>query len=313
MRAATRRPGRRAQTGPPRSRPAPPPVVSPARRPTRTAPTRPPSRPVSWAATPPDGEAGALRPGQTFGPRYRITSALGQGGMGEVYEAWDNDLGVPVALKVIRQEVMQGQAGAQIEQRFKKELLLARQVTHRNVVRIPRPGRRRGHQVHLDGLRRRLGPVGPARRARHAARAPRSTLRAADRRRPRRGPRGGSRAPRPEAGQHHDQRRRRGADHGLRHRRGELDLPRGQAGARHAEPGALDPPVRHDRARRDRGHRRLHGARAGPGAGRRPAIGRVLVRADPLRLSHPRPPGRHPGRATRRDETAAGPGSRAAR
>ena len=92
--------------------------------------------PGELAATPPDGEAGALRPGQTFGPRYRITSALGQGGMGEVYEAWDNDLGVPVALKVIRQEVMQGQAGAQIEQRFKKELLLARQVTHRNVVRI---------------------------------------------------------------------------------------------------------------------------------------------------------------------------------
>ena len=74
--------------------------------------------------------------GEPFGTRYRITRELGRGGMGEVYEAWDKDLGVPVALKVIRPEVMQGSAGAQIEQRFKKELLLSRQVTHRNVVRI---------------------------------------------------------------------------------------------------------------------------------------------------------------------------------
>jgi serine/threonine protein kinase/Flp pilus assembly protein TadD len=57
--------------------------------------------------------------------------------MGAVYQAWDSELGVAVALKVIRPEVMHDPAAAQdIERRFKQELLLARQVTHKNVVRI---------------------------------------------------------------------------------------------------------------------------------------------------------------------------------
>ena len=57
--------------------------------------------------------------------------------MGVVYQAWDEELGVGVALKVIRPEVMADPHSAHdIERRFKRELLLARQVTHRNVVRI---------------------------------------------------------------------------------------------------------------------------------------------------------------------------------
>src|SRR4029434_8004812 len=44
---------------------------------------------------------------------------------------------VVVALKVIRPEVLRDPVAEQeIERRFKRELLLARQVTHRNVVRI---------------------------------------------------------------------------------------------------------------------------------------------------------------------------------
>ena len=62
---------------------------------------------------------------------------LGVGGMGAVYQAWDDELGVAVALKVIRPEVTRDATAAQdIERRFKQELLLARQVTHKNVVRI---------------------------------------------------------------------------------------------------------------------------------------------------------------------------------
>ena len=57
--------------------------------------------------------------------------------MGAVYQAWDAELAVTVALKVIRPEVMADpKTAAEIERRFKRELLLARQVTHRNVVRI---------------------------------------------------------------------------------------------------------------------------------------------------------------------------------
>ena len=78
-----------------------------------------------------------LQPGQQFGPRYRIIKLKGAGGMGAVYHAWDAELSVPVALKVIRPDTLTDPiVAADIERRFKRELLLAREVTHHNVVRI---------------------------------------------------------------------------------------------------------------------------------------------------------------------------------
>jgi len=78
-----------------------------------------------------------LKVGEAFGSRYRIDKLLGFGGMGAVYKAWDNELDIAVALKVIRPEVAADPALAeQLDRRFKRELLLARQVTHKNVVRI---------------------------------------------------------------------------------------------------------------------------------------------------------------------------------
>ena len=72
-----------------------------------------------------------------FGSRYRILREIGAGGMGVVYQAWDDELGVAVALKVIRPEVMADpDTAGDVERRFKRELLLARQVTHKHVVRI---------------------------------------------------------------------------------------------------------------------------------------------------------------------------------
>ena len=84
-----------------------------------------------------EGDTGPLKPGQSFGPRYFIIKTLGVGGMGAVYQAWDAELGEAVAIKVIRPEVMSDPLAArEIEKRFKRELQLARQVTHKNVIRI---------------------------------------------------------------------------------------------------------------------------------------------------------------------------------
>ncbi|HET9703291.1 MAG TPA: protein kinase [Vicinamibacterales bacterium] len=79
--------------------------------------------------------AGPLTAGQQFGTRYKILRLLGVGGMGAVYEAHDDELNESVALKVIKSEAAAGPTH-EVERRFKQELLLARQVTHRNVVRI---------------------------------------------------------------------------------------------------------------------------------------------------------------------------------
>ena len=78
-----------------------------------------------------------LPPGQQFGPRYTIIRLLGSGGMASVYQAWDETLGTAVALKLIRVDATTPRAELrQLEDRFKRELKLARQVTHPNVVRI---------------------------------------------------------------------------------------------------------------------------------------------------------------------------------
>ena len=74
-----------------------------------------------------------LRPGSVLGNRYEIIRPLGQGGMGAVYQARDREVDRYVALKEIRPELANN---FEMLQRFRQELVLARQVTHPNVVRI---------------------------------------------------------------------------------------------------------------------------------------------------------------------------------
>jgi tetratricopeptide (TPR) repeat protein/predicted Ser/Thr protein kinase len=74
-----------------------------------------------------------LAVGTILGERYEILALLGEGGMGAVYKARDREVGHFVALKVIRPELANQQV---ILNRFKQELILARQITHKNVIRI---------------------------------------------------------------------------------------------------------------------------------------------------------------------------------
>jgi tetratricopeptide (TPR) repeat protein/predicted Ser/Thr protein kinase/transposase len=74
-----------------------------------------------------------LRPGTILGRRYEILQVLGEGGMGAVYRARDREVNRMVALKVIRPELA---GNSSILERFKQELVLSHQVTHKNVVRI---------------------------------------------------------------------------------------------------------------------------------------------------------------------------------
>jgi tetratricopeptide (TPR) repeat protein/TolB-like protein/tRNA A-37 threonylcarbamoyl transferase component Bud32 len=72
-------------------------------------------------------------PQELVAERFRIIRFLARGGMGEVYEAEDIELHERVALKSIRSELLND--GKALD-RFKREVHLARKVTHPNVCRI---------------------------------------------------------------------------------------------------------------------------------------------------------------------------------
>jgi tetratricopeptide (TPR) repeat protein len=95
--------------------------------------TGPPVRPSGPVPVRPLTSPPVLRAGDVLGGRYEILQMLGEGGMGAVYKAMDRELNRPVALKLIRPVLA---ANPSILARFKQELLLAHQVTHKNVIRI---------------------------------------------------------------------------------------------------------------------------------------------------------------------------------
>ncbi|MGA2967416.1 MAG: serine/threonine-protein kinase, partial [Terriglobales bacterium] len=133
-------------------------------------PYRNPTPPPSISSAVPAGSTTAfhsLLPGALFGGRYEIMGVLGQGGMGAVYKARDRELDRLIALKVIRPELANDPA---ILQRFKQELILSRNITHKNVVRIFDLGEAEGIRFismeYVDGedlrtLLRRAGKFSP--------------------------------------------------------------------------------------------------------------------------------------------------------
>jgi serine/threonine-protein kinase len=68
--------------------------------------------------------------------RYRVDGLLGTGAMGEVYRAYDPLIDRPVAIKVVRPELISGSASEQWLQRFRREAKAAGRRFHPNIVAI---------------------------------------------------------------------------------------------------------------------------------------------------------------------------------
>lgn len=99
-----------------------------------------PASVVSGALAPP------LSPGEVVCERFRIVRPIAEGGMGHVFEAFDTELAVRVALKMIRPEIS---ADPEALARFRQEVRLARRITHPNVCRTYDLER----EVRVDGAR----------------------------------------------------------------------------------------------------------------------------------------------------------------
>jgi serine/threonine protein kinase len=120
----------------------------------------------------PEAPSGAAPPalaiGSTVAGRYRIERFIGRGGMGEVYQAHDGLLHERVALKTVSATLSDDAAAVR---RLRREVQLARRITHPNVCRIFDLGEERElvfltmELVEGETLRQRLlarGRLGPA-------------------------------------------------------------------------------------------------------------------------------------------------------
>ncbi|MFD7283908.1 protein kinase [Streptomyces sp. NPDC059862] len=73
---------------------------------------------------------------QLLGGRYRLVKQLGEGGMGQVWEAQDETLGRPVAVKVISLLAGGGSRGDEARARFLREAQITAQLQHPNIVTV---------------------------------------------------------------------------------------------------------------------------------------------------------------------------------
>ena len=106
-----------------------PPAAAPGPAAAAPRPADTPTMPIQAQAT----KGASLQRGEVFADRYEILGTLGKGGMGVVYRARDRQLDEVVALKLLRPEALA--SDPTLLDRFKQEIKLARQITHRNVLR----------------------------------------------------------------------------------------------------------------------------------------------------------------------------------
>src|SRR5215469_14480990 len=77
--------------------------------------------------------ASSLAAGQRLAERFTVLGFISAGGMGEVYDAFDEVAATRLAIKVLRREMANRPVALD---RLRSEVQLARRVSHRNVSRI---------------------------------------------------------------------------------------------------------------------------------------------------------------------------------
>ena len=124
-----------------------------------------------WAAAALAEDAGQTGPRQLLAGRYEVLGLLGQGGMGSVYRVRDLELDELCALKMLRRD---GPFTPRALERFRREVKLARRVTHVNVARTFDIGEHEGEKFltmelvegePLSALLAREGKLAPQRAA----------------------------------------------------------------------------------------------------------------------------------------------------
>ncbi len=79
------------------------------------------------------GRGKPLAAGERIGNRFEVIEFLGEGGCGAVYRVLDHRRGKEVALKVLSRALVESDAA---RERFRKEVNLALELTHPNVIRV---------------------------------------------------------------------------------------------------------------------------------------------------------------------------------
>lgn len=109
-------------------------------------------------------EISSLPTNMIISKRYSIIKIIGRGGMGSVYKAFDKELNVDVAMKFLKPDLGKDPI---ILERFKQEIVLARQIIHKNVVRIYDLGEHRNvrfismEYINGKSLKFKIKKIGP--------------------------------------------------------------------------------------------------------------------------------------------------------
>lgn len=87
-------------------------------------------------------EATGIEAGAVLDSRFQIEAAIGEGGSGQVFRAWDRVLGEPIALKILRPDRAMEKSWIK---RLAREVKVARAIRHPNVCRVFDLGKADGH------------------------------------------------------------------------------------------------------------------------------------------------------------------------